>query len=265
LPFWRLRNHAARLQARVGHLTGRFHCAVCGRRIRSFEPLPPYYQSNYERYGWAYHDAETLSVDAYSCPLCGASDRDRLCALYLRHRLARPGSQRARILDIAPSEPLRRLFLDLVAGARGRLAYRTADMEREDVDDRIDIMDMRMYPDSAFDVFLCCHVLEHVADDRRALRELHRILSPGGWGIVLVPILVTLDAIDEDPGLTDIDERWRRFGQDDHVRCYSKAGFLQRVSEARFHVRSLGVEHFGAAVFARGGITERSVLYVVEK
>ena len=49
------------------------------------------------------------------------------------------------------------------------------------------------------------------------------------------------------------------------MRCYSKAGFLRRVSEARFHVRSLGVEHFGAAVFARGGITERSVLYVVEK
>src|SRR5262249_5783798 len=153
-------------------------------------------------------------------------DRDRLCALYLRDRLASRVSGRTRILDIAPSEPLRRLFLEMGAGVRGDLAYRTADSQRDDVDDRIDVTDMRPDQDAAFDVLLCCHVLEHVTDDRRALRELYRVLSPGGWGIVLVPILLTLEAIDEDPHLTDIDERWRRFGQDDHVRCYSKAGFL---------------------------------------
>ena len=96
LPFRRIRSRAAKLQARVGHLTGRYHCAVCDRRVRSFNPLPASYRSSYERYGWAYRDAETLSVEAYSCPLCGASDRDRLCALYLRDRLASRVSGRTR-------------------------------------------------------------------------------------------------------------------------------------------------------------------------
>jgi glycosyltransferase involved in cell wall biosynthesis/SAM-dependent methyltransferase len=259
----RFRRFAADLPRRLRHLTGAFLCSVCGRRLRRFQPLSDHFRSSYERYGWPYQDAETLNVNAYSCPFCGASDRDRLCALYVRERLSRQTGQPTSVLDIAPSVALRQLFHQLVAA--GGLAYRTADIEREDVDDRIDITDMRSYQDASFDVFLCSHVLEHVPDDCLALRELHRILSPGGWGILMVPILVTLEAIDEDPMVIDVAERWRRFGQDDHVRCYSRAGFVQRIRKAGFHVHALGAEHFGLATLTRCGITNGSVLYVVEK
>lgn len=43
------------------------------------------------------------------------------------------------------------------------------------------------HPDASFDAVLCSEVLEHVADDRVALHELHRVLRPGGQLLVSVP------------------------------------------------------------------------------
>ena len=44
-----------------------------------------------------------------------------------------------------------------------------------------------------------------------------------------MPIVLSIDdEIDEDPSVTDVAERWRRFGQDDHVRLYSKQGLLKK-------------------------------------
>ena len=97
------------------------------------------------------------------------------------------------------------------------------------------------------------------------MRELRRILKREGQGILVVPIVLTLDQIDEDPSVTDVSERWRRFGQDDHVRLYSKQGFLSRVQEAGLKVNQLGRDHFGNGAFTKHGITDRSVLYIVEK
>jgi len=42
-------------------------------------------------------------------------------------------------------------------------------------------------PDGAYDMVACSHVLEHVADDRRALNELLRIASPDGLLFLVVP------------------------------------------------------------------------------
>jgi ubiquinone/menaquinone biosynthesis C-methylase UbiE len=108
-------------------------------------------------------------------------------------------------------------------------------------------------------------VLEHVEDDRKALAELFRILKPEGWGIIMVPINLAVSEIDEDPAVTDEAERWRRFGQFDHVRRYSKQGFLHRVQSAGFAVDQLGVDFFSKEVFHRSGISSTSVLYIVNK
>lgn len=124
--------------------------------------------------------------------------------------------------------------------------------------------DLRIYQDRQFDVSICSHVLEHVADDRRALRELFRVLKPGGRGILMVPIILGLAGIDEDPA-ADVGERWRRFGQHDHVRLYWKADFTERVRSAGFVVHEYDRRFFGEERFVRNGITRQSVLYMVEK
>jgi SAM-dependent methyltransferase len=42
-------------------------------------------------------------------------------------------------------------------------------------------------PDGSYDVIICNHVLEHVADYRAALRELRRVLNPGGFLLLSFP------------------------------------------------------------------------------
>jgi predicted SAM-dependent methyltransferase len=87
-------------------------------------------------------------------------------------------------------------------------------------------------------VVYCSHVLEHVPDDRKALREFHRVLKRDGWAIILVPITVSRTI--EDPHETDPKERLRRFGQDDHVRRYGP-DFLDRLRAAGFKVKVVRV------------------------
>src|SRR5690606_30971772 len=43
------------------------------------------------------------------------------------------------------------------------------------------------YPDDAFDLVLSHEVLEHVADDGLAAREIARVLRPGGRAIIFAP------------------------------------------------------------------------------
>jgi len=88
-------------------------------------------------------------------------------------------------------------------------------------------------PDGSFDAIWCSHVLEHVPDDRAAMAELRRVLAPGGWAAIGVPILpgTTL----EDPSVTSPAERARVFGQHDHVRAYGM-DVVGRLEEAGFSV-----------------------------
>lgn len=67
------------------------------------------------------------------------------------------------------------------------LDYVSADIESPLAMVKMDIMEIPC-KDDLFDVILCYHVLEHVADDRRAMGELLRVLKPGGWAILQVPI-----------------------------------------------------------------------------
>lgn len=129
-------------------------------------------------------------------------------------------------------------------------------------DDKVDITQMDCYSDGRFDLIVCSHVLEHVPDDAKAIRELNRILAHNGVAILMVPILLGLQQTDEDPSVTDVNERWRRFGQDDHIRMYEREDFLKRLRAGGFQVKNLDVATFGHEIFKQCGITEQSVLYI---
>jgi SAM-dependent methyltransferase len=252
----------------MGALRAKHFCPVCGNRIKGFRPLPESYvrTASQHRYPYSFDQAETLNYQDYSCPVCGASDRDRLYALYIQGNLAKVATGGAiEILDFAPSASFSRFMKRTLGRSEFRASYQTADLSLDGVDVHVDITDMAIYGDNRFDFFICSHILEHVSDDRQALGELYRILRPRGRGILMVPIVLGLNCIDEDPAVLDESERWRRFGQGDHVRLYSKERFMERVTDAGFSIHQYGKEHFGEDGFARCGITKQSILYVVEK
>jgi SAM-dependent methyltransferase len=263
-----LKTRIRALKARLQTIAARHYCPVCRSRVRAFQPLPAFYRDNLTKHGWPFVDeeSETCNQLGYLCPSCQATDRDRLFALYLQDYLSGvPASSAVKMVDFAPSAPLSDFIRREIARSGHNISYRTADAFAEGVDDKVDITELRPYQDGEFDFFICSHVLEHVSDDRKAIRELHRILRPGGKGILMVPIVLCVSEIDEDPTVVDEGERWRRFGQFDHVRLYSKHGFIERVKAAGFLVHQHGQEFFGAAEFIRTGISGQSVLYVVEK
>jgi len=159
------------------------------------------------------------------CWMCSSLERHRLLWLYLEGHpeMVRPG---LRVLHVAP-EPALRLRLEEIPD----VDYVGGDVDQRFGSVRVDVTDID-FPDDSFDAVICNHVLEHVPDDRRALRELRRVLRPGGWASLLVPD-VDRPATDEDPTVTDPNERLRRFGQRDHVRRYGE-DYVERLREAGF-------------------------------
>ncbi len=257
-----------RLQSLVAVLRSyRYECPLCRRRVESFLPLSqamPGLIAELKKHNFdmqLFAQAETLNLQQYACPYCRSNDRTRMYALFLRDEAQKIGSEsKLRMLDIAPARTLREMILKL-----GCFDYRSADLLRTDVDDHVDIMDMKAYANDSFDCFICSHVLEHVPDDRLAIGELFRILKPGGWGIAMAPIILGLRETIEDPNLSNPDERFRRFGQGDHLRLYARHDFIQRLTQAGFKVSGLGFTHFGGEILERNGIQQGAVLYICRK
>jgi SAM-dependent methyltransferase len=184
------------------------------------------------------------------CPYCRLEPRHRLLWLYLQQRTDFFDGRPKKMLHVAP-EP----YLEIVFRKIRNIDYTTADLMDPWVDVKMDVTDIQ-YPDGSFDVVYCSHVLEHVPDDRKAMREFRRILRPGGWAIILVPI--NAEKTIEDPSITDPQERLRLFNQEDHVRKYGP-DYTDRLIEAGFTVDVAQVADLaGAAEAERMAIASKT-------
>ena len=100
------------------------------------------------------------------------------------------------------------------------------------------------------------------------MKELFRVLRPGGVLFVQVPVAMDGRSTDEDPAVVDPKERSRRFGQSDHVRVYG-LDLADRLAEAGFRVAPLSSRSLWSDdVVRRYGLTPRGgedVLFVCRK
>lgn len=233
-------------------------CACCGAEFEHYLPIGDEFLNTLKENNFNFNvEYEMLNLREYACPNCGSADRERAFALVMKKIL--DADKKIRILDIAP----RTCLSDFIKKNFPCADYKTADLFMENVDYKLDIMDMKEIASGSIDFFICSHILEHVSDDLKAMRELRRILSKDGCGIVVVPLDLKRVEIDEDPNCTNVAERWRRFGQNDHVRAYSKAGFLQRLKSVGFTVTQYDKKFFGAKLMAENGLIATSAVYVV--
>lgn len=195
----------------------RYECPLCGRRYRKLLP-----------YGYVTSRENAL------CPHCLSLERHRLLWLYLERETTLFKSL-PHLLHIAPEVCLMRHLKPHYKSSPER--YQTADLESPLADLHFDIQQIPLAEES-FDVVICNHLMEHVEDDLRAMRELHRILKKGGWGVLLSPVDLQRATTFEDDSITDPKERTRIFGQYDHRRLYGN-DFSDRLREAGFEVEDL--------------------------
>jgi hypothetical protein len=156
------------------------------------------------------------------CPSCVSAERNRLLMLAVDSLRIVPAS---RILHFAPEACLKRRLRQEFTD------YRSASLGKQQTDLRLNIETIALEAGSV-DVVLCSHVLEHV-NDRKALPELFRILSPGGLLLLMVPIIEGWRETYEDSSIVDAKERLEHFGRVDHLRIYG-ADIRERIRKAGF-------------------------------
>jgi len=84
-------------------------------------------------------------------------------------------------LRIAPEWPLFRKL-------KNEPGYIGGDVQkRRNANAIVDITSINFESDH-FDFLVCNHVMEHVQDDNKAMRECFRVLKPGGIGLFSVPL-----------------------------------------------------------------------------
>ncbi len=163
------------------------------------------------------------------CPRCESLERHRLLWLYLKNK-TNFFTDNLRVLHFAPEYFFQKTFKSMP-----NLDYISADLTSPFAMVKMDITNI-VYEDNSFDVILCCHVLEHIIDDNRALMELFRVLKPGGWAILQAPIDLKRDKTFEDTNIVIPKDRERIFGQEDHVRIYGR-DYKDRLEKAGFTVK----------------------------
>lgn len=207
-------------------------CPICGTTLRGFIVL--------ER--------------TQLCPRCGSGSRDRRLWLEVeRLRKREMITSDAAILDFSPSRCLYRGFHDRFPN------YVASDFAGEFIADRHYDITVIPEPDATCDLILCYHILEHIPDDRAAMRELHRVLRPRGRVLIQTPF--SEHGMVEDSGVVSPEGRLARFGQEDHVRIYSLDGLVRRLEDAGFRVET---SHFEKGD-ERFGLLERERMVVALK
>ncbi|HXG56706.1 MAG TPA: methyltransferase domain-containing protein [Vicinamibacterales bacterium] len=182
--------------------------------------------------GWGGRHFLTYYHRHVLCPSCGSQIRHRLLAQALGPKgpaasLALDG---ARVLHISPEYCLSLIFKPRAS------QYVRADYATPDCDIRVDITDMSAISRGSFDIVIACDVLEHVRDDLAAMREVHRVLRPGGTAILSVPQFDGDEPTLEAPSVDSPEARQRLYGQTDHERNYG-SDFGDRLRDAGFIVR----------------------------
>lgn len=249
-PIWL--SALASLMLRLRNLVKRTGCGVMAVALKGDNFACPLCDGRYRR---LLPFGARLRANAM-CPGCQSLERDRLLwliwqQLWSQDRLPRSG----RMLHVAPESAL-------VPHFAAHYDYLSIDLNGAKAMRAMDVTDLD-FPAACFDIVVCNHVLEHIADDRRAMAEIYRVLKPGGWGSLQVPIKG--DVTREDLTVTEPRERLKLYGNKDHVRQYGW-DFTNRLKDAGFETARLQAsELLEAGQIARAAATGQRPMILARK
>jgi SAM-dependent methyltransferase len=235
----RLHFSMRRLWLRTRHFGVRHFCPICRSYVSGFLPhgIPP--QPN------------------AVCPVCRSKEPHRLSCLYFQQKsgLFHAGET---LLHIAPEPEFERRLRQWAR--RNRMSYRKGDIRLQG-DEHLDVRDLP-FADHAVDLIYCCHVLNMVREDGAAMRELFRVLRPGGTALLVVPAYcqgaTSLEPLDTDG------DRIRCFGYPDIIRMYTDSDYVSRLENAGFVVYRFRADDMRPAIVRRCGL-KQEVLHICHK
>lgn len=236
------------------YLGNRFHCPFCDGRFSEFLPngTDAPVLTEMQVVGGGYRNNS-------KCPRCRSEDRERLVYLFLQKRKPAVFSAPTSFLHVAPERSLSRKLKSFP-----NISYTSGDLDSPVADLQMDITRIDL-PSASFDLIICNHVLEHIPDDGKAMRELHRVTKPGGCAILQVPISPLLERTMEDFSVVDPLQREQRFGQMDHVRIYGR-DYSTRLEFAGWSVATIGPNEFlNSDQIKEYALLENESIFVCEK
>lgn len=215
----------------------RYKCPCCGWRLRTFT-----------RGGTSLKPREL----GY-CPRCNSKARHRSLWLFLGQK-TNLFEAPLRLLHVSPKYALSRRLVRLTA-----LDYLGTDLnERLNICCRSDVTAIPLFSDSV-DAIICIHVLEEVRMDTTAMQELFRVLKPGGWAVISVPIRLDRETF-EDPRFTTPLQRKRAFGEEAHLRIYGR-DFADRLNDCGFVAKLSRASDQHESVHSRFGLRKDEHLF----
>lgn len=186
---------------------------IDGKSFRMFLP-----------YGYGTQRNNVLSPSTLSL------ERHRLLWLYLNDKTDFfISKEKKKVLHFAPEQAFYKLFRN-----QKNLEYTTTDLFSPLADVKADICNLP-FENNQYDVILCNHVLEHIPDDTKAMKELFRVLKPGGMAVLQIPQDLSRATTFADDSITDQKERAKIFGQYDHVRIYGR-DYFEKLRSIGFNV-----------------------------
>ena len=203
-------------------------CNICQSSYSSFAPKYP-----------KKNDTQALSQnhviagfgENIICPNCMSTARERLVVAMLK-KYFDVGNKKVLLLS-----PEKKVFnflktkSDIITGDLNPGFYRHIDSKIS----KIDLLSLP-FADAIFDIFIGNHILEHIPDDRTAMREVYRVLKYGGKVVMQVPFSESLPNTIEQSGINSPSIQSKLFGQSDHVRIYALSDYILRLQDTGFDV-----------------------------
>jgi predicted SAM-dependent methyltransferase len=219
----------------------RYTCPLCGWRLRAFTHGGTSFRARHRGY----------------CPRCNSKARHRRIWLYLEEK-TNLFSHPLRLFHVSPKFSLSRRFSRME-----NLDYVGVDLnDRRNINAWADITATPIRS-ATFDAVICIHVLEEIEQDLVAMRELYRVLKPGGWAVISVPTRLDQETY-EDPTITAAKERLRAFGEEAHVRIYG-GDLRDRLESCGFQVQLDLAQEIGQQTMEKYGLADDENIFYCTK